>query len=237
LLHDVGKIGVREEVLNKTTRIPPALLDVIFLRLDMRERESGEPAAPAKERLSAINVKPFLEREDVVLLHSLRESRFGPAASPLLTGEEAAALLVPSGNLSRDERKEIERHPGESFRILRHIPFTREFSNLLEIIHQHHERLDGSGYPRGLSGEEILLQARLLAVVDTFDAVTQKRHYKPALPRAKALDVLREEAEDGRMDAGLVDLFVERVDEIMENAEQLEQASGREPISQPAYRA
>src|SRR6185436_4805918 len=75
-------------------------------------------------------------------------------------------------------------------------------------IRHHHERADGTGYPDGLSGEGIPLLAQLLAIVDTYDAVTTERPYKPAFTAEQACRELREEAEKGWKNARLVDEFV-----------------------------
>ncbi|NMC50629.1 MAG: HD domain-containing protein, partial [Desulfovibrio sp.] len=139
-------------------------------------------------------------------------------ALPMLTDEEIQVLLIPRGNLTAEERREIERHPAESYRILQHIPFPENMRRLLTIISQHHERQDGSGYPSGLRGEEILLQSRIIAIVDIYDAITMERHYKPALPRDQALSVLAQEAAAGRIDADLVRLFSEKIETIEEDA-------------------
>lgn len=132
------------------------------------------------------------------------------------------ALMVTRGNLLPEERREIERHPTESYRILQHIPFPRNMQNLLDAIYQHHERLDGSGYPSGLKGDEISLITRILMIVDIYDAVTMERHYKPALPRAKALLVLEDEAEQGKLDRHLVNLMAQNIDQIEEDSQNMD---------------
>ena len=82
------------------------------------------------------------------------------------------------------------------------------------IIRHHHERWDGSGYPDGLQGEGIPLGARIMAVVDVFDALHTARPYKAALSTADALGILREEADTGAWDARVVARFVEIVGDL-----------------------
>ena len=78
-----------------------------------------------------------------------------------------------------------------------------------EIAYGHHEKLDGSGYPRGLTGEQIPLQARMMTIADIYDALTaQDRPYKRAVPPDTALDILHDEAREGKLDAELLDVFV-----------------------------
>ena len=209
LLHDVGKIGIREEVLTKATRLPVSHLDVIGQRLSLRSMMTGEGMDDDFAALCRINKAESVSREDVAAIARLgaQDIRVGDRDFPLLTKEEIACLLIPRGNLTPAERREIERHPAESYRILQHIPFPENMGRLLGIISQHHERLDGSGYPAGLKETDILLQSRIIAIVDIYDAITMARHYKPALPRQKALGILWQEAEAGRIDARLVALL------------------------------
>jgi HD-GYP domain-containing protein (c-di-GMP phosphodiesterase class II) len=91
---------------------------------------------------------------------------------------------------------------------------------MLTIIRQHHERMDGSGYPDKLSGDDILVQSRIMAIVDIYDAVTQERHYKPAFTRAEAIKILDAESAQGKLDRPLVDFF-------RDNLSQVELLSGR----------
>jgi HD-GYP domain-containing protein (c-di-GMP phosphodiesterase class II) len=139
---------------------------------------------------------------------------------PLLHDDELDALLLEYGNLTHDERMEIQRHPAESERILQHIPLHEGYANMLTIIRQHHERMDGSGYPDRLMGDDILVQSRIMAIVDIYDAVTQERHYKPAFTRSEAIRILDGEAEQGKLDRGLVDFF-------RANVARIEALSGR----------
>ena len=209
LLHDVGKIGIREEVLTKSTRLPLSQLDVIGLRLSLRGQLTGEDPTTDFATLCRINRAESVSREDAAAIARLgaQQLRIDGRGFPLLTEEESNCLLIPRGNLTPAERLEIERHPAESYRILQHIPFPKNMGRLLNIISQHHERLDGSGYPAGLTEQDILLQSRIIAIVDIYDAITMARHYKPALPRQKALGILWQEADAGRIDSRLVALL------------------------------
>jgi HD-GYP domain-containing protein (c-di-GMP phosphodiesterase class II) len=79
----------------------------------------------------------------------------------------------------------IQTHPDVGFRVLRNIEFHHPVA---QVVHQHHERYDGSGYPGNLSGSDILLEARILAVADVVEAMMNHRPYRPALGIEKALD-------------------------------------------------
>jgi len=98
------------------------------------------------------------------------------------------AILRKPGKLDAAEWEEMKRHPEMGYRMLKHIRFLQP---ALEIVHCHQERWDGSGYPRGLKGEEIPLGARIFAAVDTFDAMTSNRPYRAALSIEAARDEIR----------------------------------------------
>lgn len=99
-----------------------------------------------------------------------------------------AAILNKSGDLSEHELAIIRSHPQTAYDILKDIDFPWP---LAQAIYQHHERMDGSGYPQGLRGEAILLEARIIAVADVFDAITCFRSYRPAVGFEAAMDELR----------------------------------------------
>jgi hypothetical protein len=96
-------------------------------------------------------------------------------------------ILTKPGKLSRIELAMIQDHPRVAYDILKNVEFNRPIAR---IVVQHHERLDGSGYPDGISGDDILLEARVLAVADVVEAMCTDRPYRPALKTEAALDEL-----------------------------------------------
>ncbi len=114
------------------------------------------------------------------------------------------AILLKPGPLTEEEWVRMKQHPLQGEEICRPI---RSLKAVLPIIRHHHERLDGSGYPDGLAGDAIPLTARVLQVVDVFDALTTERPYKLAMAPSRALDVLRQEANRGWWDPGIVAAF------------------------------
>jgi HD-GYP domain-containing protein (c-di-GMP phosphodiesterase class II) len=129
---------------------------------------------------------------------------------PFLSPGELAALSIRKGSLSERERREIESHVTHTFRFLSEIPWTGEYSRIPEIAYAHHEKLDGSGYPRRLAAPEIPIQSRMMTISDIFDAlVAWDRPYKKSVSVERALDILHEEAGDGKLDTDLLDVFIE----------------------------
>ena len=224
LLHDVGKIGIREEVLTKATRLSAGVMAVIGQRLVLLGQLQGRDYGPEIEHLARINAADAVTEDDLALVARISQLRLDTACGsmPVLEPDEAACLRIARGNLTPEERKEIERHPEESRRILQHIPFPENMARLLAIISQHHERLDGSGYPDALHGEAILLQSRIIAIVDIYDAITMARHYKPALSRQRALSILGDEAARGRIDGALVALLAANIEAVERDSARLE---------------
>lgn len=114
------------------------------------------------------------------------------------------AILLKPGRLTSQEMEVIRQHPIVGERICAPL---NSFRGVLPIIRHHHEKLDGSGYPDGLKGGAIPLGARILTIVDVFDALTTERPYKSALSRDEALQVMEDEVNRGWWDRELFDLF------------------------------
>jgi len=216
ILHDVGKIGIKEDVLTKKARLPERRMEVVRARFRLLGQIGDFDWIEAFERLRRVNrsMNPADDELDYVRELGSRVWQTGGDSYPLLYDDELEVLLLEYGNLTAEERKEIQRHPAESERILQHIPMQEGFTHMLTIIRQHHERMDGSGYPDGLEGDEILLQSRLMAIVDIYDAVTQERHYKPAFTRSEAMSILAKESSEGKLDARLVQFFMDHLEKI-----------------------
>ncbi len=116
------------------------------------------------------------------------------------------AILLKPGKLTEEEWAIMRRHPDYAYKMLSSIEYLRR---ALDIPYCHHERWDGSGYPRGLKGKEIPLSARIFAVVDTYDALTSERPYRKAWPREKALEYIR--AQSGlHFDPQVVEMFMQK---------------------------
>ena len=245
LLHDFGKVGVREEVLVKQDKLSPVLgaqvsarfaLIRTMLRLVAAETRSAVIAKHGKEkgatRLEEIdaelerdlaqvddywnavqeaNVPRVLDEDAAEILDEIARSTFiDPDGNeqPYLTPRELHFLKIKRGSLDESEREQIQSHVVHSYDFLLNIPWTDELSRIAEIVRGHHEKLDGSGYPDGVTGEHLSLETRIMTVCDIFDALTASdRPYKKAMPVEKALEILAWEAGDGMLDKDIVELF------------------------------
>lgn len=113
-------------------------------------------------------------------------------------------VLLKEGALTAEERRTIQLHP----EIGRHmVESLHSQSHLLGIIHYHHERIDGSGYPQRLAGEAIPLLARITAYADVYDAVSTLRPYRPAYSKADSMDIVRHDAARRHLDPALLSAF------------------------------
>lgn len=117
------------------------------------------------------------------------------------------AILKKPGRLTQEEYEKVKTHAEKTQKILEQVNFEGIFSQVPEIAGAHHEKIDGSGYPNGLKGEEIPLGARIIAVADFFEAVTAKRHYRDPLPISYAFRLL-EKGRGVHFDEKIVDAFV-----------------------------
>lgn len=139
---------------------------------------------------------PIIEVEECItgaLLHDLGEAQVNQE------------LLARSGPLSPAEYAEVKQHVKIGSQLIKHLPDISDIS--LKIVEEHHERMDGSGYPLGLKGDEISLHGRMFAIVDTYDAVTNKRCYKEAIPSSFGMRTLLELSKT-HFDEALVHQFI-----------------------------
>ena len=252
LLHDFGKVGVREQVLVKAKKLHEPQLALILARFDQLRMAARVEALEARLALAragrlddahdhallaahAAVLGELDEHRQIVLaanepslLPEAVSSRIREVAGRLYPGpdgrlrrllddDEVDALLVARGSLTHAERLEVQSHVTHTHAFLRQIPWGRALARLPEIAAKHHEYLDGTGYPHGLPAAEIPLQARMMTISDIYDALTASdRPYKKAVPRARALDILHQEARAGKLDPALLQVFVDaEVDRVL----------------------
>lgn len=183
-----GKVDAAERERRYADELQSALrgiIDVLGQMVEMRD-----PFTAGHHRQVAL-LATAIARE--LGLADERCQGLGLAASIFDLGKIAipADLLSKPGQLSDIEREYLRLHATAGYELLKSVAFPWP---LAEIVHQHHERLDGSGYPRGLSGDEILLEARILGVADAISAMVSHRPYRPAQPVEAALDHLEANA-------------------------------------------
>ena len=128
-----------------------------------------------------------------------------------LTDDEVKNLTIRSGTLTEDERKIINHHIVATIQMLEALPWPRHLTNVPEYAGGHHERMDGKGYPKGLTREQMSVQARCMGIADIFEALTAKdRPYKKGKTLSESLEILGKFKQNGHIDPDLFDIFVRR---------------------------
>jgi HD-GYP domain-containing protein (c-di-GMP phosphodiesterase class II) len=238
-LHDIGKIGVREELLERVDRLSPAKMELISTRFEAIklavardfERQRAEAENPKSsdsgelERrlrkvdeelqfIRSMNRAKQIGSKDIRRVREIQRKNFRNARGEIrayLSEEEAHNLSLPTGNLTGQEFQEVQGHVLQTLNIINKIPFTKDLERIPVIAAAHHEKLDGSGYPLGLTAPDIMIQARILGIADVYDALTATdRPYRGAMPAQEALQHLIQEAEAKKLDPDLVGLFVSK---------------------------
>lgn len=228
-LHDIGKLVTPLNVMNKESRIGGGMERVeqrfreieLLGRLSLAEgkislevfesldKEIKESIAFLKE----IDRDGFLPDDKISRVEEI-SSRFYENEKgeklPWLTAHEKDCFSIRKGTLLEEERRIMEEHVVMTNRFLKEIEFNREYKDVLYWASKHHEFLNGTGYPEGLSGEEVEPEVRLLTILDIFDSLTASdRPYKPAMSVEGALSILDSMAEEGKLDKDILILFKE----------------------------
>jgi response regulator RpfG family c-di-GMP phosphodiesterase len=247
LLHDFGKVGVREEVLVKAKKLYPLQLDLVRQRFDYirkelearvtrqklqtlleRTREEAQARIGGLDEEYEQNLREIddyfqfiLQVNEPSILHEgnfdkliqiARRSFLDPRGieQPFLKPEEIRYLSIPKGSLDANERSQIESHVIHTFNFLTQIPWTKELKEVPRIARAHHEKLNGTGYPYRLHGDEIPLPTKMMTICDIFDALSASdRPYKKSVPVERALAILDASVRQNQLDSELFRLFLD----------------------------
>lgn len=128
---------------------------------------------------------------------------------PMLNADEVKNLCIERGTLTAEERQIINNHMVVTIEMLEALPFPKQLKRVPEYAGGHHEKMDGSGFPRGLTREQMSIPARMMAIADIFEALTAKdRPYKAPMPVSVALGIMQRMRNDNHIDPDLYQLFV-----------------------------
>jgi HD-GYP domain-containing protein (c-di-GMP phosphodiesterase class II) len=264
LLHDFGKIGIPEAIVQKERKLYPHQLTEISHRFNLMRRTWEVECAQNKfshlfhynahqhqagdncphcgylqqldrdlatkfarlqgywELLNQLDLPgviqspKFAERVDEIAadLQQLAQYTYldlDGNPQPVITAAEIHQLLIPRGSLTSAERSIVESHVNHTYDFLRQIPWTKHLQDVPKIAASHHEKLDGSGYPHGLTAIDIPIQSQIMTIVDIYDALTASdRPYKPKLSLDLTLSILHQEAAAGKINLDLLALFEQR---------------------------
>lgn len=239
LLHDCGKVTTPVHVVEKGKKLQTIvdridLVDAHFeiLRRDYIIESLKEKLGKTDKIDNALSEKLKRLSEDRKLIH---ESNFGKETiseqalarideltkttwedeegqkRPLITEDEAKNLSIARGTLTAEERQIIQNHVVMTIKMLSKIPYPKHLKEVPEIAGKHHERIDGKGYPLGLTGKDMSVRARILAVADVFEALTAPdRPYKDVMPLSQALSIMTNMSKEGHIDKDIWDVFLSK---------------------------
>ncbi|MGM0502670.1 MAG: HD domain-containing phosphohydrolase, partial [Bacillota bacterium] len=227
-LHDIGKIAIPLEIMNKSTRLGAEKLELILQRLDyiisqtkinyLEHKLNNDSTAIEhryNKKIALIkNTKQLITKANqpttnidaefknkLIKISNLIYQDENNENQRWLKKSELLALTTSQGTLTKKEREIIESHVQISTKILAEVPFPDKLDQVIDWVALHHELLDGSGYPQGLSGSDIPLEARILTVLDIFEAlISPERPYKQAKTIKETLKILDEMAHQGQLD-------------------------------------
>lgn len=230
LLHDCGKVTTPVHVVDKATKLETifdriALIDTRFeiIRRDAQLALAQDPAALAARIAEMEDDRAFLRRvniggefmkdEDVKRVGDIAvKYRWRNAAGEdvnFLSEDEVQNLTIRAGTLTASERQVINHHITMTIHMLEALPWPKHLSNVIEYAGGHHERMDGKGYPKGLTREQMSVQARCMGIADIFEALTARdRPYKKGKTLSEALTILGKFKLNGHIDPDLFDVFM-----------------------------
>lgn len=229
-LHDTGKITTPESVVDKKTKLESIFdreelvrtrfeLSVANMKLKAYENQALPVEVDAEINqamqdlefvLSNNKTSEFVPDEKINRLQEIaaRTVRTSQGDIPLLTENELYNLCIRKGNLTFEERKIIENHAQMTIELLERLPFPKRMKHVPFYAGAHHEKLNGKGYPKGLTADEIPLQARIMALADVFEALTARdRPYKDPKKMTEVMKILGFMVKDNELDADLVKFF------------------------------
>lgn len=231
LMHDIGKLVTPLEVINKETRLAGrlelvlgrfryigSLKRIAYLEGRCTKEEYEKEAAYLEEAIQVvtqINGVDFLDDTKEAWVRELAEKSYEEmdgTVCPYVTEEEKICLLIKKGTLTDTERETMKQHVVYTDRFLSAMAFDEHYKNVRTWAGRHHELLDGSGYPEGLTGEALPVEVRLLTIADIFDALTSDdRPYRRPHSKETAFGILESMAEKGQIDAEILRVFQEAV--------------------------
>lgn len=228
-LHDIGKLVTPIDVMNKRSRLDgymSAIIDRITI-VDQRvviDELTGfiTKEESQKTRHFIRNALEFIKAHDTVaplvdgdenVIQEIFEFEYRSVDNKkyiLINERERDCLLIKTGTLTDAEREAMKEHVVMTGEILSKVFLPEVYSRVKEIASMHHEFLDGTGYPKGLKGSEISIEARILAIADVYDALTAAdRPYKAPITRMEAMQILYKMGYEGKLDKVLIKFFEE----------------------------
>jgi len=238
MLHDCGKITTPVHIVDKATKLEKISdrIELVVLRYEILRRDEIIQYLKDQSGLSDEVIHAAVQQqwdelaEELAFLRSsntggeymapekqervcsIAKARAWTAVDdtvyPILSEDEVYNLNIAKGTLNNEDREIINYHITATINMLEALPFPKHLKNVAEIAGGHHERMDGKGYPRGLTRDQMSVQARVMGIADIFEALTAcDRPYRKAMPLSRAMAIMESMKEEGHIDPELFEIF------------------------------
>jgi HD-GYP domain-containing protein (c-di-GMP phosphodiesterase class II) len=225
LFDRIDLVDTRFEVLKRDREIA-ALRQQLALRSPKDAKAEAQVGAACRREIEALNAERELIRaantgseamtpEQMANVREIGHRHSWRGVDGLeqefLTADELENLTIRAGTLTQSERNTINHHIVATIKMLEQLPWPKHLKRVPEYAGGHHERMDGKGYPKGLTREQMSVQARVMGIADIFEALTAKdRPYKPGMNLSQAMDIMYKFKQNGHIDPDLFDVFVKK---------------------------
>jgi hypothetical protein len=216
-------VDTRFEVLKRDVEIE-ALRAQLALREPQDSAADLEISARARARIDALDADrdflrkanrggEFMSESDLQRVRNIGTSKVWRSVEGIeaqfLNADEIENLTIRAGTLTAAERDTINYHIVATIKMLEQLPWPKHLKNVPEYAGGHHERMDGKGYPKGLTRDQMSVQARVMGIADIFEALTARdRPYKPGMKLSQAMGIMKKFKLEGHIDPDLYDVFV-----------------------------
>ncbi|MDT0604445.1 HD domain-containing phosphohydrolase [Thalassotalea castellviae] len=229
-LHDCGKVATPEYVMDKATKLETVFdrIELIIARFEVASlyiSHHGKYDANEKLRklkqladdkafiINANTGSEFFDDAKINRVYQIAKHykvTINGVTQPILSDDEVLNLITKRGTLNNRERQIINGHMDVTVDMLESLPFPKHLKNVPEYACGHHEKMDGTGYPKGLKRNEMSIPARIMAIADVFEALTANdRPYKPPKTLSQTIAIMDRMKENDHLDPDLYDVFIE----------------------------
>lgn len=229
-IHDIGKISMPESIIDKATKLQLMIdgielikekaeilkrdYEIALLKNQITQEEYNKKLQILDDDIKFIekvNIgSEFMRKEDLAKIQEISSHTYykNNKEVSLISENERYNLSIEKGTLTKEEKAIMNSHAQLSYDMLTALPFPKKYENVVHIAVNHHEKLNGKGYPRGLSEKDLVLEDRIMILADVFEALTASdRPYKNAKKLSEVFKILGFMARDNEIDAQLLEFF------------------------------